>query len=254
MVALNVGACSWKKPEDSVVLTIWYLYSTGWDRIRRKRQHLISNATSSATKQTRNRHWVCYRRFCSEYGLTPIPCSVNQAADYISFLANNMKLSSIITYYQAVRHFHILFGLKAPALSEPYLRVIINGISNTPAGRTVPKDPFGLRHLMLVYNVICLDLDIHVLLWTALLLMFRSLLRVSHIVQSPHTLLHQDIEFKEWGVVLCVRSAKTLKIGQEPIRLPMVKSDKSLLCPVRWLSYLLSRYPRVSTAPVFTTD
>lgn len=109
-----------------------------WDMLLNK---IKGFCTSQATKQTRKRHWLCYRRFCSKYGLTPIPCSVDQAADYVSFLANFMKLSSIVTYYQAVRHFHILFGLHVPPLNDPYLRVIIIGISNSPAGVTVPKDP-----------------------------------------------------------------------------------------------------------------
>lgn len=167
---------------------------------------------------------------------------MDQAIDYVTFLSKYMKLSSIVTYYQAVRFYHNLFGLAAPALSNPAIKLVINGIMNTPAGISVSKDPLDVPDLQKIFDFVCFDIDVHVLTWIAIVLMFRSLLRISHWVVSPHTLCREDLEMKKWGVVLRVRSSKTMKSSRGPVFLPLVKSD-SLLCPLRWCKFLLINYP-----------
>lgn len=253
MVPLMIGKNFTQVCKISVVLNSWYPCFTGWSRIHQKRQQLIANSSSAATKQTRLKHWGCYRRFCAKYGLNPIPCSFDQAASYISFLSECMKLSSISTYYQAVRYFHVIFGLQAPPLSHPYLGLVMGGIANSPAGLVEPKDPFQVEHLMTIFSVVCVETDVHLLTWIAILLMFHSLLRVSHVVFSPHTLQRGDVEFKRWGVLLRIRSAKTLKRGADCMYIPLVKRSHFALCPVNWLSYLMSTYPRGLTDPLFST-
>lgn len=149
--------------------------------------------------------------------------------------------------------FHVIFGLQAPSLSHPYLRLVMSGIENSPAGLVEPKEPFCASDLPKLLKVVCLDVDVHLLTWIATVLMFNSLLRISHIVLSPHTLLQEDVKIQEWGVLLRIRSAKTLKHGSKPVMLPLVKRINSNVCPVKWLMYLLMVHPKKSTDPLFST-
>lgn len=164
-----------------------------------------------------------------------------------------MKHSSILIYYQAVVFYHKVFGLAAPPLSHPYLKSILSGILNIPGSRAVSKDPFTPELLLDLAKFVSLDLDAHVLCWTGLLIMFRSLLRVSHITDSAHTLTRADVRVQDWGVTLSIRSSKTMKEGEGVVLLPLVISNDSRLCPVFWIKLILRRYPRGPTSPLLSS-
>lgn len=177
-----------------------------------------------------------------------------QAADYLTFLSIHMKLNSVLVYYQSVRFFHKLFGLEAPSLAHPYLRSILAGVGNIPEARAVPKEPFTPFLLKKIARVLVLELDVHVLTWTALIIMFRSLLRISHLTDSEHTLRRSDVVFKNWGVILTVHSSKTMKEGGQSVLLPLVKSRDPLLCPVYWIKYIWYRFPTMGqSSPMLST-
>lgn len=71
-----------------------------------------------------------------------LPCSISQAADYISLLGVFMKHSSVLTYYQAVLFMHRLSGYAAPPVNTPLLKSVLTGILNKSDGGSVKKGPF----------------------------------------------------------------------------------------------------------------
>ena len=50
------------------------------------------------------------------------------------------------------------------------------------------------------------------IVWAMIVFLFSTLLRVSHVVLSPHTLLRRHMQFFKWGVLVYVHSSKTNKI------------------------------------------
>lgn len=143
------------------------------------------------------------------YNLTPIPCSVLQASYYIAFLGLYMKYSSVLTYYHADVFAHRLWGIVAPPISHPLLKSVFLGILNTPQGISVPKDPMRPADIHKIYSVVDFSSEVEILVWVALLTMYRALLRVSHIVISDHSLRRGDVDFVDWGMIIWIRSAKT---------------------------------------------
>ena len=65
--------------------------------------------------------------------------------------------------------------------------------------------------------------------------LFRTLLRVSHAVTSPHTLKTKDVVFTDWGFFVKVCSSKTTSKSQKPQYIPVVKSPGSPICLVTLL-------------------
>lgn len=231
------------KQKTGVAHRIYYVSSTGGEQIQKRRKDLLWTSIAPSTRKCRVKHWRCYQEYCKRYRLNCIPCTLYQAADYLSFLSLFMKYSSVLVYYQSVRFFHKVFGLQAPTLSHPYLKSILAGISNVPGSRSVQKDPITPDHLYKLSKVVHWEIDAHVLTWAALVIMFRTLLRVSHVTDSPHTLLRNDLHLHKWGMVLLIHSSKTMKKGEEAISIPVVNSITQLLCPVYWTRYILKRFP-----------
>lgn len=226
----------------------------GWTTLDNRRHCLILGSVSEATRVTRTKHWSCYLQFCKLYSLCPLPCSLRQAGNYLSFLSLYMKQASVITYYQAVRFFSKLFQLDCPLLSHPHLRAILNGVLNSPGSSSVPKAAFLVQDLKLLKTVVCVKIDVHLLVWSAVLLMFRTLLRVSHVVDSPHCITRGDVAFYDWGLVLSIHSSKTRKPTAQCVKLPVVKSSGTDFCPVFWVHYLFLNHPLGQNAPLFSTS
>ena len=86
------------------------------------------------------------------------------------------------------------------------------------------------------------DMDSYYMLsiWTIILFLFKTLLGVSHVVTSPHTLLVKDIVFTSWGMIVNITSSKTLTIQWgKPHQIPVSSIENKALCPVYLLNFFL---------------
>lgn len=221
--------------------------------IQARKAQLIDNALSPATKDARKRHWKCYLRFCATYKFSPIPCDCMQASFYLSFLSLYMKFNSVVTYYQAVVFFHRYFGFSVPLLSDARLRYVMLGIKKDPTSTVRPMEPLFPGHLKKLYLSVNFDIEIQFVLWVAIIVLFRTLLRISHVTVSPHSLRRCDIHFTAWGVQLTVHSAKTSGRGF-PRVLPIIRGQSHQWCPVYWLERLCKKFPRKSSDFLFSTE
>ena len=85
-----------------------------------------------------------------------------------------------------------------------------------------------------------------------LIFLFRTLLRVGHVVVSPHTLRRRDITIFKWGALISVNSSKTKQKGSSH-KIPISRSENLGVCPVYWLEKLLKLYPGVESDMLFCT-
>ena len=114
------------------------------------------------------------------------------------------------------------------------------------------KDPLDLKKLEKMYRQADTKTLMGQLVWAMIVFLFSTLLRVSHIVVSPHTLLRGDITFLKWGVLVSIRSSKTKKAGK-PSKIPITYCRDKCPCPVYWLDRLFKCYPRNKNDYLFST-
>ena len=222
----------------------------GWN-LRRKAVNYRKESIASSTKRSREIQWNCYLSVCKKFKWVPLPCSVEQACMYVSYLADKMKLSSITTYYQSVVFMHTCQGLEPVTLSNPVLKATLKGIGNVEGSVEEGKDPLLPSDLKTVAKIVDKSSSLEVLVFTAMLFLFRTLLRVSHVVKSDHTVTQGDIMFNRNGFLLRVRSAKNLKSGKKCRFIPVLKSIDKEICPVVWLSDLMSKNPKSAEDNLF---
>ena len=89
------------------------------------------------------------------------------------------------------------------------------------------------------------------IVWAIIVFLFSTLLRVSHMVLSPHILLRRDITIFKWGILVFVHSSKTHK---NPVEIPISYGREKSTCPVYWLDKLFTRYPRNKNDYLFSTS
>ena len=81
--------------------------------------------------------------------------------------------------------------------------------------------------------------------------MYRCLLRVSHVVSSPHTLRAKDIKWTSEGVDISIRSSKTIQFKEKVIVVPVIESPGSALCPCGFLKQYMANARLDPDAPLF---
>ena len=85
-----------------------------------------------------------------------------------------------------------------------------------------------------------------------IIFLFRTLLRVGHVVVSPHTLRRRDVKFFKWGAMVTVNSSKTKQKGSAH-KIPLSRVEDLRLCPVFWLEKIIKIYPGVESDLLFST-
>ena len=79
--------------------------------------------------------------------------------------------------------------------------------------------------------------ELETLVFVGALLMFPSLLRVSHVVNSQHMLKAGDVQIQRDCVILSVKSSKTNHFGKIEL-IPIAASNDTSICVVRALYYM----------------
>ena len=207
---------------------------------------------SESTRKSRNYQWNRYLASCELLGWTPLPCRVEQACKYVTLLAEDLSFSSIQTYYQSVIFHHVCAGLQPVRLSNQILQATMNGIKRTKTECQSGKDPIFPEHLKKISKVVNRGEHIELIVFVAALFMFRTLLRVSHIVTSPHTLLRSDVKFNKEGCLVRIRSSKTTRSIGKVTFIPVTWAADSSICAVRGLRFILGLYPGNQDSPLFS--
>lgn len=190
--------------------------------------------------------------FCDLYHQTPIPASVDVICLYITYLCDQVKYSTICNYVSSVWSLHEHMGVCPSAKGAFLVRCTLRGARRLLGDNVLTADPLLPEHLVQIYST----LDHHklsdLIFWTALVLGFRCLLRKGHFTISPHMLKGSDIKFTTFGMVVTLRSSKTIQFSERSVVIPVVESKGSLLCPVRWLRRMFRHVNVLPQDPLFS--
>ena len=103
-----------------------------------------------------------------------------------------MKYSSVINYYQTVIFYHNVKGCIIAEWSDSLVSQRVKG--NSQSALEDVKDPLVLKKLGKMYRQADTKTHMGLLVWAMVVFLFSTLLRVSHVVVSPHTLLRGDVK------------------------------------------------------------
>ena len=190
----------------------------------RKAQNLRKASVSKSTLKTRERQWLCYLEVCKKFKWNPFGCTSSQACKYVAYLS----------------------------LTDPMLSQTVKGIKNMETTPEDVKDPVTEKHLSKMFSNAKVKNEFSVLIWTMIIFLFRTLLRVGHVVVLPHTLRRRDVKFFKWGAMVTVNSSKTKQKGSAH-KIPFSRVEDLRLCPVFWLEKIIKMYPGVESDFLFST-
>lgn len=162
-----------------------------------------------------------------------------------------MTYTSVLNYLHAVITLHKLSGQPPPVMDSGVVKLTVQGIKNSPCVLPSPRIPVTLNHLKKLYQCFDFTKTRHIMFWSCILTMFRSLLRVGHVTVSPHNLLRKDVCLSDQGMLVVIRSSKTSHRSDPPRVIPVSAIREYTLCPVYWLKQYIARSPCAPNMPMF---
>ena len=194
---------------------------------------------AKTTLKTRKQQFKRYRKFCDSYNLMPYPCSASQASLYATYLSDKMKPVSVRSYLSAVWFFQKLEA--QPDFSSNYLfKKTLDGIERLYNVEPVSKYPLSTVDLMNIYALLDMSIEIDRIFWCSIVVAFRAVLRICHVVESIHSIKVKDIDICEKYVKIHISSSKTDQYGRHPYDIYLHRSDGSPLCPALLLADLIT--------------
>lgn len=166
-----------------------------------------------------------------------LPAETRTVARFLTFLARTSKFSTVNNYLSAVVVLHKYHGFAANFRETFYIKLVIKGLRRILGDNPCKSIPLTPEQLLMCYGKMDKSNLWLSAAWAAIVLCFRSLLRKSNVLpmsyaDDSHVLLRSDVKFHTWGMVLIVRSSKTIQFRERQLEIPIFAIPNSPLCAV----------------------
>ena len=204
--------------------------------------------------------YKAYLLFCTHFLLVAFPASAVNLALFAQFLSRSFKsFASVQNYISGIRTWHTVLGFQPPDISEPVLKLCLQGLRRLmPATchRAYPITPQMLNQMAKFvdrgtpYSVAC---------WSAMLIGFFSFARRSNLVPASsksfnpgQQLVRADIIKGEDRLVVLFKWSKTNQYNSRIVAVPILALPGTSICPVTAYSDLIRASPASSGHPCFS--
>lgn len=224
-------------------------------------QQATSSYKASVSDQTainRRRQAEYYLTFAIYYSVDILSPSIQDSALYQQFLANSLTSpASRRNYTSGARMWIEARGGDYSALTAFEAVSVAKGAINLKPHITVPAPALTPQDLVRVCQYLKGTIQ-GLPIVAALCVGFFAFLRASNLLtptatlwQGPHTLTRGDITSNDTGLIVVIRSSKTIKKGTKPAILSLPRIPNSPACPaLAWDTYT-SLVPSPPTSPAF---
>ena len=216
----------------------------------------VSEAWATNTLATRNTQWKKFIMFCSSNGLNPLPADHQTVSRFLVWLACDSKFSTVNNYLSAVCVLHKFYGFDCDFRSTFLIKLVMQGIKRQLGCEVSQKLPFTLEQLRAMYGSFDHSKDLLMALWAVMIFCFRTLLRKSNVLPDASGKLHHvvrrsDVDFHDWGMLVYVRSTKTLQFKEYTLDIPVHRVREKAFDIVSLVEQHIKDYPGDLDSPLF---
>lgn len=215
-------------------------------------ERLVRSYYTSASALVRQVQVQCYKEFCRKFDryLSPYPCTNRQVCLYIAYLSRRLSFSSIRNYLSALSIHLQLRGYGGVQYDNILIKHCLQGVRADTAFEPCRAKP--LLPGSLVKLIECMpDKKQYNVIKAVMLLGFRTLLRIGHMVNTDLALKRRDFVFHTWGVMVYVHRSKNHRFRTVPHRIPITTVQNYKMCAVYWIRRHFCEYPASQSSNAF---
>ena len=149
---------------------------------------------------------------------------------YATYLSDKMKPVSIRNYLSAVWFYQKLKG--CAVYSEDYVfKLTLDGIERDCNSTSTVRYPFSTEDMLKMYSLLDMKLYVDKVFWLIILLAFRCVLRISHVIDTVHSINIADVKVSGDCIRVQINTSKTDQFGRDPHVIYLQRLDGCVLCP-----------------------
>lgn len=197
--------------------------------------------------------------FCFYFDVAPIPVTFKTINCYAQFLSRSFKSTdSIRNYINGVKIMHFYLDLPFPPLDNFEFKLLMAGISRVK--QHCPRQARPITPDLLKEMLKFLDLDncTDIVYWCLFLFAFFLMSRKSNLVPDSvdsfdckRQLTRGKVFMHERVAIVVFEWTKTIQCGERILKIPLVKIDDSILCPVTAYNRMCRMIPAPEESPAF---
>ena len=177
------------------------------------------------------------------------PVTEFKLSKFATYLADLLKtVESIKQYCGTICDEHELRGFKPVRRGLKFYRTIA-GIRRKLHHRVKRAAPMTNDLLEKIVQVVNIEVDKEVVIWTSMLTGYNLVLRKSNLVplkrahDAIHNISRRNVRYSNGVMVFVIDWSKTNQHGKFDEKSPLVADKHSPICAVRWLLYMMERIP-----------
>ncbi|VDI05547.1 Hypothetical predicted protein [Mytilus galloprovincialis] len=255
----------WSKPDEIFSSDSCITGCGGWfsDVQFKQLEKDVKKSTKSAfavgTKKNLVSQWRAFLLFCFYFDVAPIPVTFKTINCYAQFLSRSFKSTdSIRNYINGVKIMHFYLDLPFPPLDNFEFKLLMAGISRVKQHcprQARPITPDLLKEMLKFLDLDnCTDIVYWCLFFFAFFLMSRKSNLVPDSVDSfdcKRQLTRGKVFMHERVAIVVFEWTKTIQCGERILKIPLVKIDDSILCPVTAYNRMCRMIPAPEESPAF---
>ena len=168
----------------------------------------------------------------------------------MSFLVRRLSYSSIRNYLSALNNLLQDLGCSPIDYANHEVKMCMVGICRIKGNEVKQVAPLLSVNLIKLFRVMNPTMG-HTAVRAAMLLSFHALLRKAHVTDSDSSLLHNDLVFHQWRIMVMVRKSKPNQFRERVHQIPVAKVTNKPLCAIHWVRKHLRQCPVPADAQVF---
>ena len=231
-------------------------FSVLTDFLDTKAERIKLHAFAPNTLKTRRSQWNRYEIFCAAHQLPPFPVTPQNVCRFLVSIGDCLSYVTLNNYVSALNSLGKYYTSDFDLRKDFGISLLLKGFKRLKGDSASRKDPLLPEDLRRIHALVDFSDSKQFLIWTIVLLAFRTLLRKSHFVSTSeddhqHLLRVCDISFEDWGCKLTINSSKTIQFGERTFDIPVSYCDPPF-CVASLLKDWLRKYPKAPTDYLFT--
>ena len=211
----------------------------------------IKQGNAEGTRENRRTHERAYQRFCTEFVYDPYPADEWRLVQFAQFLfQENKKPETISNYISSIRVLHRLAGLQCPPASQVHFQLLMQGLQRQCTRPIIQADPIDHPTLKRLFKHVDVSKELHAVAWTAVLVGFNLVLRVSNLGPSSRGkfdpnkhLLRSDYAVRQGYPTIGIRWSKTNQYRNRVNWAPILQLQDRQISPLWWVQKMLANIP-----------
>ena len=222
-------------------------------------KQMVKRGHAEGTRSNHRCHINSYERFCNELWFQPYLATEWQLCMYGQYPhEQSKKPGTVNNYVSSVRTMHKMASLTVPDTNNIHFKLLVGGLKRQRKELIRQAHPIDHQKLLKLFQQVDVAEQLQAVSWTAVLVGFNLVLRVSNLGPPSRTkfnpekhFIRQDLQVMQGHLALGIRWSKTNQFKNRTQWAPLLAQPNKWVCPEFWLKCMIKIIPGKPTDPLF---